>query len=246
MPKHRRNSEHWTPGRGTVNCGSWLLGFALLGHLAPRPPALLATCRELALRWQLALPLSVLPAATFRGLCFYVAVAGSLSRSSSSAKVSRICVTTFRHGLQRYHVERLPCCPGCCKLKKNLHVGGSRINKCLSWPCHSPPSWDPPDNGSIRHWNQGTLGPNRGNALADAASHHNFKKLVNLGFKVQVFTSRHRPSATIKSSTSLHQLTDYFSIAFLLPPTNHMPQSVSPTNPLAVDIPCFLPPSSLL
>jgi len=53
--------------------------------------------------------------------------------------------------------------------------------------------------------------PSEENAIADAASRHDFKKLANLGFKAQVQELRNKPSAAIKMSDLRRQLNDFFN-----------------------------------
>lgn len=71
------------------------------------------------------------------------------------------------------------------------------------------------------------------NVIADAASRHDFKKLADLGFKDQVVTLRHRPSAPIRMSTLRQQLTNYFATRSPQPPTKLTPLSGDPTNRFA-------------
>ena len=83
------------------------------------------------------------------------------------------------------------------------------------------------------------------NVIADAASRHDFKKLADLGFKDQVVTLRHRPSAPIRMSTLRQQLTNYFATHSLQPPTKLTPLYGDPTNRFAAadTIPPSLPHS---
>ena len=53
--------------------------------------------------------------------------------------------------------------------------------------------------------------PSEENAIADAASRHDFKKLANLGFKDQVRELRNKPSSALKISNLRRQLNDFFN-----------------------------------
>ena len=53
--------------------------------------------------------------------------------------------------------------------------------------------------------------PSEENDVADAASRHDFKRLINLGFKEQVIALRNRPSAAVKITDLHHQLSNFFN-----------------------------------
>ena len=59
--------------------------------------------------------------------------------------------------------------------------------------------------------------PSEENVVADAASRHDFKKLLNLGFKDQVTALRNRPSAPIKTADLHRQLVNFFNSHLNLP-----------------------------
>jgi hypothetical protein len=72
--------------------------------------------------------------------------------------------------------------------------------------------------------------PSEENAIADAASRHDFKKLTNLGFKAQMQEIRNKPSKAIKMSDLRRQLNDFLNSHGHQPQERTMTPSKVPTN----------------